>query len=238
MTKTILITGGSRGIGLEFTRQYLAREAQVFAASRNPEKSPELQALKERYRDRLVIHSFDVTDPQSRLDFFQVLHQHTQSLDLLINNAGIISGNEESIRPFSKLDQGALCKTFQVNAIAPLMMAECLFPLLRKGINPIVVNITSENGSIARRGQRGKYGYCASKAALNMISKILSYELKEHGIKVVALHPGWVKTAMTKNEPAPLDPDESIRAMIGVIEGLTMENSGSFLDRHGEVIPW
>ncbi|MGD8456650.1 MAG: SDR family oxidoreductase [Anaerolineales bacterium] len=238
MTKSVLITGGSSGIGLEFTRQYLAAGTQVFTASRNPYISSELQAFKESYQNRLFIYTLDVGDPKSRQDLYEAMLKHTQSLDLLINNAGIISGDEESIPPFGSLDQDDLCKTFQVNAIAPLMMAECFDSLLKKGTNPIVVNITSENGSIARRGQRGKYGYCASKAALNMITKILSYELKEDGVKVVALHPGWVKTAMTKNEPAPLEPSESINAMIQVIEELTMEDSGSFLDRHGERIPW
>jgi NAD(P)-dependent dehydrogenase (short-subunit alcohol dehydrogenase family) len=238
MTKTIVITGGSQGIGLEFICQYLAWGFRVFTGSRNPEKSSQLQTLKKRYQDNLVVHPLDVASPKSRQDFFHQVSQHTDSLDRLVNNAGIISGNEEFPYPFSALDQEGLCKTFQVNAVAPLMMAECLFPLLKKGINPIAVNITSENGSIARRQQRGKYGYCASKAALNMITKILSYELKEYGIKVIALHPGWVKTPMTKHEKAPLEPNESVDGMIRVIEGLTMEKTGAFLDWQGKQIPW
>lgn len=238
MTKNIVITGGSHGIGLEFTRQYLAWGFRVFAASRNPEKSTQLRALKERYQDHLVIQTLDVASPKSRQDFCCQIYKHTPSLDRLINNAGIISGNEEFPYPFSALDQEGLCKTFQINAVAPLMMVECLFPLLKKGTNPIVVNITSENGSISRRQQRGKYGYCASKAALNMITKILSYELKAHRIKIIALHPGWVKTPMTKHEKAPLEPNESVDGMIRVIEGLKMERTGSFLDWQGKQVPW
>jgi NAD(P)-dependent dehydrogenase (short-subunit alcohol dehydrogenase family) len=180
----------------------------------------------------------DVSDERSRQDFYQALSENTDSLDLLINNAGIISGNEESPYPFGSLDQEGLSKIFLVNAIAPLMIAECFLPLLRKGADPVLVNITSDNGSIALRKQKGKYGYCASKAALNMITKILSHELRDDGIKVIALHPGWVKTPMTKHENAPLDPQESILGMIEVIESLEMKDSGSFLSWKGDHIPW
>jgi len=236
--KSIVITGSSQGIGLEFARQYLEKGFQVFAGSRNPGASQGLRQLRESHPLRLITHPLDVGDEKSRRDFSQALSTYTKSLDLLINNAGIISGNEEFPHPFGALDQEGLSKIFLVNAIAPLMMAECLSSLLGKGADPIVVNITSDNGSIARRNHKGKYGYCASKAALNMITKILSHELRDQGIKVLALHPGWVKTPMTQHENAPLDPEESIRGMIGVIESLEMEDTGKFLSWKREEIPW
>lgn len=236
--KSIAITGGSQGIGLEFTRQYLKKGFRVYAGSRNPNKSKGLQQLGKTYPIRLITHPLDVSDEKSRSVFYQALSAHTGSLALLINNAGIISGNEEFPHPFGALDQEGLSKIFLVNAIAPLKMTECLFPLLKNGTDSIVVNITSDNGSIARRNHKGKYGYCASKAALNMVTKILSYELREHGIKVLALHPGWVKTPMTQHEPAPLDPKESIQGMIRVIESLEKKDSGSFLSWEGNQIPW
>jgi NAD(P)-dependent dehydrogenase (short-subunit alcohol dehydrogenase family) len=236
--KSIVITGGSQGIGLEFTRQYLKKGFQVFATSRNPSESQGLQQLGKSYPIRLVTHPLDVGDEKSRRVFYQDLSTYTDSLDLLINNAGIISGNEEFPHPFGALDQEGLSKIFLVNTIAPLMMAENFFPLLRKGADPIVVNITSDNGSIARRNHKGKYGYCASKAALNMITKILSHDLRDHEIKIISLHPGWVKTPMTQHENAPLDPKESIQGMIKVIESLEMEDTGKFLSWEGEPIPW
>jgi NAD(P)-dependent dehydrogenase (short-subunit alcohol dehydrogenase family) len=236
--KSIVITGCSQGIGLEFTRQYLEKGFQVFAGSRNPAKSKGIQQLGKSFPIHLVTHPLDVADEKSRRYFYRTILAQTDSLDLLINNAGIISGNEEFPYPFGTLDQEGLSKIFLVNAIAPLMMVECLSPLLRKGTDPIVVNITSDNGSIHRRRQKGKYGYCASKAALNMITKILSHELRDQGIKVLALHPGWVKTPMTQHENAPLDPEESIRGMIKVIESLEIEDTGKFLSWKGEQIPW
>jgi NAD(P)-dependent dehydrogenase (short-subunit alcohol dehydrogenase family) len=236
--KHCLVTGGSRGIGLEFTRQYLAKGFRVCAASRNPWDSAELQQLQAQHKDRLVIIQLDVGDEGSRRDCFQTLATHTGKLDLLINSAGILSGNEEFCHPMGELRQDDICRTFLINSVAPLMMVEAALPLLRKGAQPVVANISSDNGSISRKSYGGKYGYSASKAALNMITRILAVDLSAHGIIVVSLHPGWVKTTMTRNENAPLEPSESIGGMIQVLESLDMNDTGRFLDWTGKEIPW
>jgi NAD(P)-dependent dehydrogenase (short-subunit alcohol dehydrogenase family) len=236
--KRCLITGGSRGIGLEFTRQYLERGFQVFAASRNPWQSTELQQLLTQYKDRLFIGPLDVGDEGSRRDYFQMLSAHTDKLDLLINSAGILSGNEEFCRPLGDLQQEDLCRTFLINSVAPLMMAEGALPLLKKGTQPIVANISSDNGCISTKSHGGKYGYSASKAALNMITRILSFDLRAYGIVVVSLHPGWVKTTMTQNENAPLEPSESIGGMIQVLDSLEIDDTGRFFAWTGKEIPW
>jgi NAD(P)-dependent dehydrogenase (short-subunit alcohol dehydrogenase family) len=236
--KDILVTGASQGIGLEFTRQFLQGSHRVFGASRNSEKSSDLWHLKSQHNDCLEIHQLDVSAEDSRERFYQALTFQTEKLDSIINNAGIIAGNEEFSYQFGDLRQEDIMRTLLVNSVAPLMMTEKVFPLLSKGTKPVVVNITSDNGSIARRRSGGKYDYCASKAALNMITKILSNELKKYEIIVIALHPGWVKTPMTKNEDAPLEPSESIQGMIQVIESLEMKDTGKFLDWMGNEIPW
>jgi NAD(P)-dependent dehydrogenase (short-subunit alcohol dehydrogenase family) len=236
--KTILVTGGSRGIGLEFTRQYLEKGCQVTAASRKAEDSGDLQQLGAQYGDRLAIYPLDVADGGSRRDLYRALSARTEKLDLLINSAGVISGNEEFCHPFGELKQEDLGKTLLVNSIAPLMMVEGALPFLIKGAPSIVVNLSSDNGSISRKDRRGKYGYSASKAALNMMTKILSIELRDQGIIVVSLHPGWVQTTMTRQENAPLAPAESIGGMIQVIESLGIEDSGRFLDWKGRELPW
>ena len=233
-----LVTGGSRGIGLEFARQYLQRGFQVYAASRHPWSSAELPRLKARHDDRLVVMQLDVGDETSRRACFQTLSENTGKLDLLINSAGILSGNEQFCRPLGELDQDELCKTFLINSLAPLMIAQVALPLLKYGEHPIVANISSDNGSISRRNAGGKYGYCASKAALNMITRILSVDLSAYGILVLSLHPGWVKTAMTRHEDAPLEPSESISGMIQVLSSLTGNDTGRFLDWTGREIPW
>jgi len=236
--KNAVVTGASSGIGLEFVRQLLERGCHVVAGSRRAEGSPELGELKMKHGDQLSIHRLDVSDADSRSAFGDAVGGEAASLDLLVNAAGIIAGDEERISRFGALDQEELSRTFLVNSIAPLMMTELLFPLLSKGSAPVVANLSSLNGSIGLWDRPGKYSYCASKAALNMITKILSIELREARIKTVALHPGWVKTWMTRNEPAPMEPSESVAGMLRVIDGLGSEESGRFLDWEGKEIPW
>jgi NAD(P)-dependent dehydrogenase (short-subunit alcohol dehydrogenase family) len=236
--KAIFITGGSRGLGLEFTKQYLKMGHRVFTGSRKFTNSQELSRLKTEYEEKLEIYQLDVGKNGSRDQFYQRVSEKTDKLDILINNAGIISGNEKSICQFGELDQEHICKTLLVNSVAPLMITEKFYPLLRKGKRPVLVNITSSNGSIIKRNQKGKYGYCTSKAALNMITKILSIELRDSNILAIALHPGWVKTSMTAGENAPMEPFESIIGMIEVINSLEMKDSGKFLDWQGKEIPW
>jgi NAD(P)-dependent dehydrogenase (short-subunit alcohol dehydrogenase family) len=238
--KNILITGGSRGIGLEFTRRYLIRGNRVFAASRTPEQSNGLKTLKNEFDDQLSIYPLDISDEDSRQRLFHRLSVEVDKLDMLINNAGIASGNERSRFQFGELDQDDLCRCLLINSVAQLMMTEKFTPLLRNGSDPVVVNISSNSGSIAgkRAGGDTGYGYSASKAALNMMTKMLSHELKGAGIIVIALHPGWVRTTMLYCENAPLEPAESIRGMIEVIDSLKMGSSGKFLDWQGNELPW
>lgn len=234
--KTILITGGSRGLGLEFTKKYLAKGHQVYAASRKPE-TPELKELNEKY-PKLHIHKLDVTDETSRDELYQTMSKKVEKIDILINNAGIASGNETFRYNFGELNQDDLSRTLLVNSIAPLMITEKFFPLLIKGDNPLVINISSDSGSLSQKKQKGSYGYSSSKSALNMITKILSIELQDARVSVVALHPGWVKTTLAFTENAPLEPEESIDGMIRVIETLNIEHTGSFLNWKGEEMPW
>lgn len=238
--KSILVTGGSRGIGLEFTRQYLQEGFQVFAASRNPEKSSELRQLKAEFDGRLSIYQLDVGAEDSRHELFRQMSREVGKLDILINNAGIASGNEKHRYRFGDLDQDDLCRCLLINSVAQLLMTQQFFPLLEKGTKPIVANMSSNSGSIARKKGGGDtgYGYSSSKAALNMMTKMLSHELRDYGIIVVSLHPGWVRTTMLYCENAPLEPSESIGGMIRVIDSLEMNDSGRFLDWQGNEVPW
>lgn len=120
------------------------------------------------------------------------------------------------------------------------MMTQRFFPMLKQGTKPVVVNMSSDSGSIARKKGGGDtgYGYSSSKTALNMMTKMLSHELREYGIIVVSLHPGWVRTTMLYCENAPLEPAESIGGMIQVIESLGMKDTGRFLDWQRDKVPW
>jgi NAD(P)-dependent dehydrogenase (short-subunit alcohol dehydrogenase family) len=198
--KHIFITGASRGLGLEFTRQYLAQGNKVYASCRNPEQATFLQDLKERYEDKLHIIGLDVTDEEGRNKAFKSISTLTNHLDILINNAGIISGNERESSSFGEIYKEDFSKVFLVNSISPLLVSEKFFPLLEKSEGAKIVNISSQNGSIALRDVGGKYSYAASKAALNMITKILSYDVIDKGIVAIAVHPGWIKTDMGESK--------------------------------------
>lgn len=236
--KTVLITGGSRGLGLEFTKQYLKKGYQVIAASRNAINSTELQQLKTEYNNQLEIYQLDVSNEESRQKLYQEISKKIKKIDILINNAGIASGNEKFRYTFGELNQEDLCRSFLVNSVAQLMITEKFFPLLKSSIQSKIVNISSDSGSIFRKKYPGSYGYSSSKTALNMITKILSIELKEFGIIVVSLHPGWVKTTMIYTDKAPLETEESISGMIQVIESLEIKDSGCFFDWKGNEMPW
>jgi NAD(P)-dependent dehydrogenase (short-subunit alcohol dehydrogenase family) len=225
---------------LEFTKQYLSKGDRVFTASRKPKKSAELRKLKAKFDQLLSIYPLDVSVKESRQQLFENLSKEVEKLDILINNAGIASGNEKRRYQFGDLDQEDLCRCLLVNAVAQLMMTEKFTPLLKNGNNPIVANISSVSGSIAKKRAGGDtgYGYSASKAALNMITKMLSHELSDDGIIVISFHPGWVRTTMLYCENAPLKPAESIGGMMQVIESLKMRDSGKFLDWQGTQLPW
>jgi NAD(P)-dependent dehydrogenase (short-subunit alcohol dehydrogenase family) len=238
--KTVLVTGGSRGLGLEFTKQYLEKDYFVISASRNAVNSKELQKLKTEYNEKLEVCQLDVSDEDSREQAYRNISKKFEKLDILINNAGIASGNEKARFRFGELDQEDLSRSFLVNTIAPLMIVQKFFPLLEKGVNPVIVNISSNSGCITNKKGNWStgYGYSSSKAALNMVTKMLSNELTDQKIIVASFHPGWVKTTMLYTDKAPLEPPESISGMIKTIESLKMKSTGKFLDWKGNEMPW
>jgi NAD(P)-dependent dehydrogenase (short-subunit alcohol dehydrogenase family) len=235
--KNILITGSSRGLGLEFTKQYLEKGNRVVASCRKPEKADKLQELKSRFPDNLTIIQLDVTKEDNRDRIFKQVKRDFESLDVLINNAGIVSGEEGKIFNLGEIYKENFSKVFLVNSIAPLLVTEKFLPLLEKRNEAKIVNITSLNGCIAKRTVGGKYSYCTSKAALNMITKILSNDLKEKGIVALAIHPGWIKTDMG-GPNAPQEKEEPISMIIDLIENSDISHSGKFLDWKGNELPW
>ena len=154
-----------------------------------------------------------------------------------IPNAGIISGDEQESSSLGEIYKEDFSKVFLINSIAPLLMSEKFLPLLEKSEGGKIVNISSQNGSIALRNVGGKYSYAASKAALNMITKILSYDVFDSGIVTMAIHPGWIRTDMG-GEQAPLEIEEPVSQIISTIETTNIIKTGKFLDREGKVMPW
>jgi NAD(P)-dependent dehydrogenase (short-subunit alcohol dehydrogenase family) len=217
---TVLVTGGNRGIGLELCRQLAARGDDVIAACRG--SSPELEACGAE-----VIEGVEVSDDAAVAKLETMLGG--RAIDLLINCAGILT--RESL---DDLDIDRIRKQFEVNAIGPLRVTAALLSNLGEGAK--VAIITSRMGSIEDNTSGSRYGYRMSKVAVNMAGRSLAHDLKERGIAVVLLHPGMVATEMTGRQGIP--PAEAAASLIARIDGLQMEQTGTFLHANGDPLPW
>ena len=231
--RNCLISGANRGIGLEFTRQLLARGEHVIAACRHPGKATALNALAGEHPGRLHVLPLDVADPKSRASLVHDLPLvlGDDRLDLLVNNAGVLHSGER----FGHVEAAILEDSFRTNAIGPFLLAQALAPLLNDGAR--IANLSSVMASIASRGEFRSPSYCASKAAQNMLSVQLAHALAARGIVVLALHPGWVQTEMG-GEHATVPTADAVRGMLQVVDGATPAQSGSFLDWRGGALPW
>ena len=231
--RNCLISGANRGIGLEFTRQLLARGEHVIAACRHPGKATALNALAGEHPGRLHMLPLDVADPKSRASLVHDLPLvlGDDRLDLLVNNAGVLHSGER----FGHVEAAILEDSFRTNAIGPFLLAQALAPLLNDGAR--IANLSSVMASIASRGEFRSPSYCASKAAQNMLTVQLAQAVAARGIVVLALHPGWVQTEMG-GEHATVPTADAVRGMLQVVDGATPAQSGSFLDWRGGALPW
>ncbi|SCA63510.1 C-factor [Chlamydiales bacterium SCGC AG-110-P3] len=228
----VLITGSNRGLGLEFVRQYLDRGWIVEACCRRPDKATVLYELQEKMPDALSIHRLDVGDNAAVDQLAEKLILYP--VDVLINNAGIYRGS--GLQP-GQLNYDEWDDSFRINTMAPIKITEAFLPCLEAGNMRCVVNISSRMGSIADNTSGGSYAYRTSKAALNAAIKCMSIDLKDRGITIIALHPGWVATDMGGSS-APLRVPESVTKMLEVIGGLTIADTGRFLAFDGEELSW
>lgn len=216
----VLITGANRGIGLEMTRQYSARGDEVIAVCRL--SNPALDELGVR-----VIDGIDVTSDESVARLVKELDG--VHIDRLVNNAGILERNA-----LDDFDAASVERQFRVNAVAPLRVTTVVLPLLRDGSGVFI--ITSRMGSVDDNTSGGAYGYRMSKAAVNMAGKSLSVDLKESGIGVFLLHPGWVSTDMTGNTG--IGVEQSAAGLIDRMDNLDISQTGTFWHQEGYPLPW
>jgi len=220
---TAFITGTNRGIGFELVRQYAAEGWRVHAASRHPQSC-------ESIHGEVFSHHLDVADARQIANLGAELQ--AESFDLVINNAGVYSPETETLDTFSVAKWDTCVR---VNALAPLLIARALLGSLSPA-DAKLVNISTRNASMALANDNG-FGYGASKAALNAITKSLSVDLAARGVAVLAITPGWVRTDMGGDD-ADLGVEESVAGIRTVIAQATMANSGRFLAHDGEVVPW
>ncbi|MGJ3232031.1 MAG: SDR family oxidoreductase [Oceanicaulis sp.] len=225
-----LITGANRGIGLEHARQLLSREWTVTAAVRDPENASDLKAL-DPGDGRLRLEAYDA----SKLDAAQALKARVDGpLDILFANAGVMGPKEQE---FGKAASEGFMDTLRVNALAPLALAEAFADQVAQSQMKVIALQSSRMGSIADNGSGGRYAYRASKAALNAVGKSLSVDLKDKGIVVLILHPGWVRTDMG-GPNGNLTVRECVDGQLDLIARANPDMNGRFFHVSGEDLPW
>uniref|UniRef100_A0A0B8RZH2 Putative oxidoreductase C663.09c n=1 Tax=Philothamnus irregularis TaxID=1899461 RepID=A0A0B8RZH2_9SAUR len=252
--QSVLVTGSNRGLGLELVRQ-LAKKSNppkwIFATCRDP-AGPRAQDLKNLAAEhpQIVIVALDTDDPSSVKAAADKVTACLKGagLNLLINNAGI--ANVSSLETETPEN---MAETYKTNVIGPMVVVQVFLPLLRKAAqeSPLkgmscskaaIVNISSEGGSITNvlEWQNGHViAYRCSKSALNMLSKCQSLCLAKDEILCIALHPGWVQTDMgNKLGKAPLTLEQSLQAVLHTLGRLSEENTGTFVNWEGNLVPW
>ena len=236
---TTLITGASRGLGLEFVRQYAAAGWDVIACARKPEQAAELQTLKRRWSGSVFVEPLDVTNAQ-QVESLAGRYAH-QPIDVLINNAGDIGprgAHRERINEqfFGSLNYDAWLKLFEVNTLGPMRMAEAFASSVERGSEKKMVFISSTTASNVE-GIYNIFSYCSTKAALNKCVTMLARAVKDRGIVVAAFCPGHAKTELG-GAGATVEVADSIAAMRKLIAKLTMNDSGTFTRYNGARVPW
>ncbi|WP_193393311.1 SDR family oxidoreductase [Thiobacillus denitrificans] len=229
---SVLITGASRGLGLEWARQYAEAGWRVFASCRRPEEANDLKALAVR-QPRLSVHRLDVTDSE-QLRTLQ-LDLEEARIDVLLNNAGVYL--DKFMGDLGGIDYEVWLRTFAVNTLGAVRVSEAFIEQVARSEKKRVVTVSSHMGSIAEIADPGSYAYRSSKAALNAAMKGLSHAFAQRGIGLLLLHPGWVKTRMGGPD-ATLTPEQSVHGMRTLVENFKPEMNGRFFRHDGSEIPW
>lgn len=232
---TYLITGANRGIGLALAREVLQNGHTVLATARDPAGAVDLQAMATRNPGRITVLKLDVADPASITRLGETLKSHLGdgAIDVLVNNAGIIGPARQSTLD---MDFDGFLSTLQVNTIAPLRVAQMALPFLRRSAQARILTISSAMGSMSHQ-RSDRIAYRTSKAAVNKVMQALASDLAPSGIAVAVAHPGWVRTDMG-GQGADISAPDSARGLSLVIDGLSMNRTGSFFNYDGSIVQW
>lgn len=252
-----LVTGASRGLGLEFTRQLLTKYpgTVVWGTARNPETSQGLQALKRRHPVRLEVGTLDVTKEETVEELAGDIEAKYGRLDLIVNCAGILH-IPDVLQPeatISKVEAKGLMLAFEVNAIGPAIVSKHMWELLKIGQGhgtgraaAVIANISAKCSSMKDNTLAGWYGYRASKTALNQITKNMAVEAirKKDPIICVLLHPGTVNTNLSKPYSANVphmklfSTDYAVERLLGIINKVRPEDNGKFTSWDRQEVPF
>lgn len=227
----IFITGASRGLGLEMAKAALFRGHCVAIGVRAV--SSEIEELKERYKDTAFPVALDVTKEDSIVGAAGEILERFGVLDALVNNAAVLVGREDYIETVA-IDDIRAC--MEVNVYGAIRVVQAMLPLIKQAGGGMIMNISSESGALYQT-RLDDYPYCISKAALNMASEKMRKYLKKDQIRVITVHPGWMRTDMGGKE-APLPPKGTAELLLGMLEGKrAVEENCLMVDRFGVRMP-
>ncbi|MGC4089004.1 MAG: SDR family oxidoreductase [Polyangiaceae bacterium] len=232
MSGTVLITGAAKGLGFFLCEVFRESGWTVFAGHR--EMSSALAAFA---ASDAAVHPvpLDVTDPEGVRAAARVVAGRVSALDVLLNNAAILP--QAGRGRIDQVDIEVGQRVFDVNALGPLRVTQAFLPLLERGQRRLLVNVSSEAGSIGECWRHDDYLYCMSKAALNMQTVLLRNALAESRISLLAVHPGWMRTSMGGPNAA-LDPRDSARALRSLVEAPRAADAPIFVDQNGQALAW
>ncbi len=225
----VVVTGANRGLGLGFVRHYLNQGADVWGCYRS---SPgQLESIES---DRLHIVQWDVTENKGP-DFAERAGL-PEKIDLLINNAGIYGPKKGEGQSLTSVTPETMHEVFDVDCVGPLRVVQTLLPRITAARGKIA-NVSSKMGSSADNSSGGCYAYRAAKAALVIVSKSMAIDLAPEGVRVITLHPGWVRTEMTGHSGL-IDVQESVAGMTCVIDHIDDYEPGAFVAFDGQIVPY
>lgn len=228
----VLITGASRGIGLEMVRYCMEQGWDVLACCRHPQQAEKLLSMAQLSNGRVSVYLADMLELATiQALAYELRHE---AIDILINNAGVYGSDKNQ---FGRVDALDWVDSFRVNAIAPLKMSEAFIEQLDMGTLKLIACLSSKMGSMDDNTSGGSYIYRSSKAALNAVVKSMSIDLADRGVKCVALHPGWVRTDMG-GPNAEITTRKSVSTIFDTLLSLKANDSGRFIDIDGTDIPW
>ena len=236
MKKGVLVTGADAGLGFSLVKRFLQGDFAVYAGVHRSDA--ELQKLVSESGDALALIPLNVADMESVRAAAAQVTERTKTLDIVINNAGIhlVKNPSQSLEQLD-FENGQFQQTMDVNAFGPLRVVQQFQPLLENSERKLILNISSEAGSIAECRRENQFAYCMSKAALNMQSKMLHNYLKPRGFTVLAVHPGWMRTNMG-GPNATISPDESAEAIFQLAMKEWKVDDPIYMDYRGIPLPW
>jgi NAD(P)-dependent dehydrogenase (short-subunit alcohol dehydrogenase family) len=244
MKKIALVTGAYKGLGLEFCRQLSQRGYDVILTAREPEKARQAATSIATEGSTVYPRALEVTDEQQIAELAQWVKETFGKIDLIVNNAGInpkdYPDKSRMARAFylDQLDAEEMLRVIGINSIAPLIVVKHFRALLRKSERPVVVNISSWLGSVTNLSFGGHYGYVGSKNLLNVLNKSMAGELRTDQIICVNVNPGWVQTDMGGSK-AQFTPAEAVANVLNnIVDKVSAEDSGKFLNFDGSEHPW